>query len=291
MTVTSVAEIMDGRDTSEDTFRNVTEARHTRAFRVVTDDRHDADLDILGAAEVPKNGDVHPDDPIAFCRGRSASQQDNSPYVWRLLCVYSTGREISNNPLDDAAVLVWNTEQYQREFTREINGDGVVNSAGDPFDPPYVIDDARWAVSVRKNVPAVPAAILSYRNAINSGTFVIDGIPVGTRRGKLSTIHIGEWQVRNDVAYRLFSYILQLKDSSEDDWRPRLLDRGLYEIVGGKPQPIKVKGVGDEVGEAVTTPKQLDGSGVAITNPTAATAIFLTKSGNPELDFNVLPMT
>ncbi len=290
MTVTSVVEIAEDRDAEEVSVAGIAEVRYTRGFRIVTNDRHDADLDILGASGTPKDGDVHPDDPIAFIRGRNAVME-HQPFVWRMLCRYSSGREVSNNPLADPAIITWNTEQFQKSFIEDINGNAVLNSAGDPFDPPHIIDNARWAVSVRKNVSGVPAAILSYRNAINSNVFVIQGIPVGIRRGKISAIHIGEVLHRNSVAFVVFSYILQLKDSTEDDWRPRLLDQGLYELVEDVLQPIKVQPPSLEAGEAVTTPKQLDGSGVAIVNPTVLTGVFRTFAGNRELDFSVLPMT
>ena len=285
MTVTSVAEIADGRDTSEVSIAGVAEARHTRVFRIVTNNRHDADLDILGASGVPKDGDVHPDDPIAFIRARNAVMK-HPPFVWEMKCRYSTGREISNNPLADPAIITWNTEQFQKSFIEDTNGNAVLNSAGDPFDPPHIIDDARWAVSVRKNVSGVPPAILSYREAINSNAFTIQSIPVGIRRAKISSIHIGEVQYRNSNPFLVFSYILQLKDSTEDDWRPRLLDQGLYEIDGVDRKPIL-----DKDKEPVTTPKQLDGAGAAVADPTILTAVFGTFPGNRELNFNVLPMT
>ncbi len=294
MTVISVTEIADGRRSESVSTRGGTETRHTKVYRVITDDRNDADLDIVFAPGLPQIGDVHPDDELAFCRNQSPTPGGNkSPFVWNVRVLYSTAFAMQNNPTDDAPRISWSTQQFQTPFIVDIDGVGVVNSAGDPFDPPVQKDDSRWSATTSVNLAVVPSNILLFRLAINSSTFTIDGIPVAAQHGFMYSISIGEQQSRNGFGYRVLSYTIQLKDADEDAWIISIPDMGFNEKTGvGDETKEIVQGGGDDNpndGEPWSSPRQLNGSGVAVAQPTPATMVFIDFDAYPLLDFNSIP--
>lgn len=294
MAVVTVKEIHNGRDAEDITNRDSAETRYTRIFRVVTDDAYDDSTIILGHEDVPKNGDRHDQDELARCRRRVARNESFSKIVWIVTCAYSTALELQSNPLNDAARITWATQQYQAPFIKDRDGKAVTNSAGDPFDPPAEKEDSRWAVTVQKNVTSIPASILAYRNAINSTEFVVDGIPVASQHGLISSINIGEFQYRNAIAYRSFSFTMQLRDSTEGAWVISIADLGLNQIfaIGDETVLERIKiADGDDKNEWHTTPQQLDGSGFAVDNPTSLTVVFRNFNAYNLLDFNVLPLS
>ncbi len=292
MTVQSVTEVNGARSTSTVTTRTGTETRHTRTFRIRTDNRHDADLDILFAAGLPQIGNVHPADPIAFVRNQNAQPGGNkSPFIWEVRILYSTAFEVNTDPTDDSPRVSWSTQQFQTPFIKDRSGNAVVNSAGDPFDPPAEKDDSRWAATLSVNLSVVPSNILLFRNAINSTTFAIDGITIAAQRAFMYAMSIGEVQNRNGVSYRALSYTTQLRDSTEAAWIISIADMGFNQIVSGVKKEILQAGGANNPndGEPFSAPQQLDGSGVAVASPTALTVVFRDFNAYNLLDFNTLP--
>lgn len=304
MTVQTVKEISSGRGSETVSTRGTTETRHTRMFRVITDDPFDADLDILWADEIPQIGDPHPSDGIAFARASVPMQDGQTKLIWTVRVTYSTAFPVSSNPIDDPPAANWATQTYQRPLIRDrATGILVTNAAGDVFVPPFMIDDSRMSVSVRANLSAVPVALLSFRDAVNSAPFTIDGVSVATGYAKISSVSVGEVQNRNSVSYRVFSYSMQIKDSDEVvGWQPVIPNLGLkfiaqegtaetntvfnqkLKFLAGDgsnetvPQMLALNG--DRVGDAL----QPDGR-----SRDPADATFLTFTGYASLNFNALP--
>lgn len=292
MSVVKVREIHNGRDADDVTTRTADERRYTRIFRVTTDDPFDDSTIILDNFGIPKTGATHNRDTRAICRRRRARNESFSKLVWIVTCAYSTSFEIEEDPTSDPPRHTWSTQQYQVAFTKDINGENVVNKAGDPFDPPAEIDDSRLSVNIRQNLSAIPTEILSYRNAINETEFVVDGVTVGAQHGLISNIAIGEVQTRNDTNYRAFSYSIQLRDTEDGPWIVELQNVGFNEIVDGDPtkrEEIKFKTDGKDSGEPFSSPQQLDNDGVAIVNPSISTMILLKFDAYKLLEFNGLP--
>jgi hypothetical protein len=275
VSVVSVDEIWSGRGgdvTTTQSGKSV--VRRTRMFRVVTDTRADDEGDVLTHADVPKDGDQHPDEPLATVRHRSAQNEPFSALVWIVTIGYSTEYEVTENPLNQPAYIEWNTEQFQTIAVKDRYGRAIVNSAGDPFDPPPEKDDSRWTVSVRKNVPGVPSWILAYRDAVNSDPFVVDGVGIAAGAAKIQRIRIGGWEHRNSTAYRVFSFSMHIRES----WRLLLLDQG-FRVKNPDANAQRVQATNDGDEEFPTSPIPLDGSGNALSNPTLTTAVFYPAGG------------
>ena len=294
MAVIYVREIADGRSTTNVSTRGSTETRHVRSFHVKTNSRADAALDVIFANGLPQLGDVHPTDQIAFCRNQNANPVGKSPFVWNVKVTYSTAFPVTNNPLTDPPIITWSTARYQRPFIFDRAGTLVTNTAGDPFDPPAMVDDSRMSVTVRINLAVVPVGILAFRDSVNSSPFTIDNVDVGTARAKMFDVNVGEVQNRNTVAYRQLSYTMQIKDPDEPNgWQPRLANVGFYyktAVVLEGFNRFRDRDGGDSV-----TPGYLamDGSPILDENndfsrdPTDA--IFLTKIAFQTLNYNLLP--
>jgi hypothetical protein len=283
MAVISFKEIHEGREGGVQlSGKRSTVATHTRVFRVKTDSNYDDEVTILEYADCPREGDQHPTNSDAYCKSVRARNESFSKRVWIVSVEYSTEREISITPTAEPAEVTWSTEFYQRPYFQDKDGYGIVNSAGDPYDPPVEGDDARWVATVTKNVDQVPSWLLTYRNAVNSDTFVLDGLPIAAGYAKLMGVSIGKWEKRDVFWYRSVSLTIAVDSNG---WAKQILDAGFREISGSLRVNIQVNG------EDVTAPVPLNGSGVSIAQPTANNVVFRTHNIYPSLPFSVLPLS
>ncbi len=290
MSVITFKEINDGRSGREE-FQpdGTTVFMHARQWRVETDSNSDDDTVILAHGSSPKIGTAHPNHAKAKCIRRNAAPvMVGTKKHWILTAEYSDKWNIAENPLDDPVLTEWSTESYQVVVTEEINGDAIINSAGDPFDPPAEKDDSRWTSVSRKNVTnAVPPWIFAYQDAVNSDTFTIDGKLIAAGEAKLSAIHLSEPQERNAVEYRVLTLTIHYRGEGDDagssgygsgsgsdeiePWDLSLLDAGMRERDGSS----KLRNISNEGdGLPVTAPVPLDGSGQKLDDPTPQNAEF-----------------
>lgn len=276
MAILEARELWQGRDGEDgDKAR-----RYTRVWRVRTDSNFEPPANIYGACGIQR-GDPYPGDPGAWCQRASKRNESFSPKIWQVTFGYSSEKELQPNPLNDPAEITWSDEQFQRPLVKDRNGKKVVNKAGDWFDPPYMIDDSRLVATVVKNVAAVPAFILTYRNVINSDPFNLDGIPVAAGCAKIKAIQVSKWQERNNIRYRTLTMPISL---NADGWKVELLNLGLYQLVGGARKPCVVEG------KCVSNPVPLDINGVQIANPTIDNVVTLEFDAYGQAPFSVLPL-
>jgi len=303
MTVTAVHELWQGRDGdwTED------QRSYTRVFRAETNDKADHAGHIESYIGIPKIGEPFPADHRARCVSVSPRSESHSPYVWLTTCVYrSKGREGSApefDPTDDDTVIRWNTETYQRPCPRAYwtrvrpNGQpnrpdpapstlatAVVNSAGDPFDPPWMVDDCRFGVTVIKNLSNVPAELMGYVNAINDEDVVIDNVNITARRLKVMSISISDWKERNWTEYREVAVGFSVATT---DHVAQIVDQGFREDTGTLRVPERTN-IENADGSQLSAPVLLDGAGRALEDPSYETAVFLEFGVYPEVDFNAL---
>ncbi len=292
-------EINDGRG-GEESYQSdgTTVTTRTKQWRVETTANSTDDETIMSDAAAPLIGTSHPNH--AYCRCVRRSCRPESPGQkkhWIFTAEYSTKwGEINENPLLDPAVTEWSTETFQVPVAKAIDGEPILNSAGDPFDPPAEKDDSRWTSVTRKNVPpTVPQWIFAYQDAVNSDTFTIDGIDIGVGWAKISAIHLSEVQERNEVKYRVLTLTMHYRGEGETvgsgsgsygsgsgsdevyPWELQLLDAGMREIddkgsgASGKMRNIKNPGDGQEV----SAPIKLDGEGHAVFSDNPDDAVYL----------------
>ena len=288
MSVVSVSEINDGRDGGDAAGGDGVSSDITRQFRVITDSVYDAADTVLQACD--NIGVVHPTANWLYVKSRRAKSHDKSKKVWIATLKYSSmGVSAAGgptfSPLASPADVTWNAEYTQENAYVDKDGKAILNSAGDYYEDGVQVDAARWVAHVTKNVPSVPTWIDSYRDAINSDNFWIDGRSVSPYTAKLSSISIGMWNIKNGIWFRQLSMSIKIKSS----WRYSVLDQGLRRIVD--------TGEGDrremclnEDGSPVTRPALLDGSGEQLEDPGPTTAVFNSHYIYPELPFSALPI-
>jgi len=281
-----------------------------RHFWAKTNAKTDDDVTVLAYVSCPVVGDAHPNDADCYCIQRSATNRNDS-YVWDIDCHYSDEFEIKTNPLLDPAKIQWNTEQFQTPVWRDRDGNAIINSAGDPFDPPAEKDDSRWTAVITKNVAAIPAWFFAFQDAVNSSSFTLDGKTIAAGEAKMSGINVSETQERNGVSYRVLTMTMHFRGEGDDagssgygtgggsdefePWELVMLDAGMRELSnvgsgsGGDAELRHIKNPGD--GEPVSSPVPLDGAGEALDSPTPGTAVYLGFEVYFERDFNLLPLT
>lgn len=312
MAVTAWHLINDGRQ-GEESYQSdgTTVTNRTRVWRVDTSVNTDDDYTVMSDAGAVKIGAAHPSHAKCrcirrSCRPESSGQKRN----WIFNAEYSTKWDIDENPLDDPAKTRWSSETFQKPVWETVDGKGIVNSAGDPFDPPAEKDDSRWVSVTTKNVPTyVPTWIFSYQDAVNSDSYTLDGVPIGAGVSKISGIDLGEVQERNEIEYRVLTITIHHRGENEgvgsgsgsygtgsgsDDimpWDLNLLDAGMREIPeegapGGTDGRRNILNTKD--GLPVSSPVPLDGEGRAIEEPTLDNSIYLQFQVYFEKSFSAL---
>jgi hypothetical protein len=233
---------------------------------------------------LPVIGEVHPDDAGAWCTTLQVDPSD--PWKgWTVTAEYSTERELAETPTSDPAEITWGSEQFQKAAITNYAGQAIVNSAGDPFDPPIMIDDSRPYVTVSKNLATVPTWVMTYQDAVNSASFVVDGITVGTGLAKMQNISVSPRQSRNGTSFRTVTFTIHLQ---KQGWLSKVLDAGFREVAyGGELQNIR--NPGDE--ELPAAPVPLDGAGMALTDPSPANAVYRYDTVYETKDFSALPLS
>jgi len=166
--------------------------------------------------------------------------------------------------------------------TYDKDSNAILNSAGDPYETGAEVEASRWVVNIKKNVAYVPDWIDSYRDAINTDTFYVDGRSIAPRTAKVSGLRIGSWQEMNGVWYRPFEMQIKIRST----WVKYILDQGLRVLLADDTRVDAF----DEYGVKATKPVLLDGAGSYLLSPTPATAVFNPHYVYPELPFSYLPL-
>ena len=186
-----------------------------------------------------------------------------------------------SNPLAEPAKHDWSGEQFQRPAVDDIHGDMIGNAAGDPYDPPEMIDDSRLVVRVEKNVAAVPAWVLQYQDAVNSAAFTVDGFSVAQHKAKFQRLQLSRTQVRNGTVFRVLKFELHLR---EYGWRLRPLNQGFRNIEGDAIQ------LPDGTYPTSPVPLLADGTD-RLDPPSLQNANYGDHEVYQSRDFNNLPLT
>ena len=256
---------------------------YVRKFLLRTTTQADGPYAVGSNASLPIIGNAHPEDANAFCV--SLQVENTAPWAgWTVTANYSDERTIDDTPTDDAASISWGSEQFQKPAVFDLSGNLIVNSAGDPFDPPAMMDDSRRVVTVEKNLAVVPTWILDYQDAVNSDAFTVDGVSIGIGKAKMQNVTVSPRQRRNGTIFRTVTFTIHLQ---RDGWLLDILDAGFREKVSGGRRNIKNNGDG----ESPTAPVPLDGNGLPIDDPTPTNCVFLQFAVYKTRAFSSLPLT
>lgn len=206
-----------------------------------------------------------------------------------------------NNPWDEPPYIRLETEDTQAVPDVDRDGLAYLNSATQPFTPPFSLPDGLTGMVIRRNerLPTLEAAVNrveQFNYAVNSVVYL--GRPVGA---VLSKVESAEEVYRGDLRYWVFVYRLRFKKkellpNGQDlwTWQPRILDAGLYRFrkvlgIPLKDQPIVPITRG---GLPISYPVPLDGNGgVAVADANGKiTPVYIRRKHYREEDFNPLTL-
>jgi hypothetical protein len=278
MTVTNLGEDPAGRAA-----RNTKGVRtYSRRWKVSTSLITENEYHVGSATGLPRIGDTHPSDSLAWCV--SLDVQCPNPWKgWTVTAEYSSEFQLSITPTSDPAIITWGTEQFQKpaEYDKDFNA--ITNSAGDSFDPPYMMDDSRRVATIQKNVSGSPIWLLDYQDAVNSDAFNIGDVAILAGQAKMQSVSIGPPERRNNTLFYPLSFTISIQ---RDKWKLEPLDMG-FRYKDGNDRKVIV----NDDGTVPTAPVLLNGAGGVLMNPTSASAVFLSYDIYKTRVFATLPLT
>ena len=256
-------------------------------YRVISDDPNE--LASAVRAVIPLLGTPYPDDFRAYCTKRSGRRIDETRLVWEVTVDYEFKiDEPQSTPLAEPVKFRWASGIYTKAVIKDKDGNAIVNSAGDYFDPPPEIEDVRWTVNIQANLSSIPLAILSYAGAINSDPYTIDGVPVESGKSRIIGLDIGDVQEKDDIKFRTVTMVIEFR---EEGFKLSELDQGYRRKTTDDPPKLVDILIEDEEGgrNRPSAPMLLDGNGEVLSDPTPETAVFMEFDVYPEFDFTTLP--
>lgn len=302
MSVTRVSEVFDQQ--AEFNYSFTPDDSAERNFLVWTNNRSDEAYVIMTSGMVPLIGSPHPTLLLQTARKITPKRLNKSPYMWTLRVEYSdkpVKPPQDPNPLNRPAAITGAARQYSKYTLFDRDGNAILNSAKDPYDP-IEMDDARWIIRVSKNLPynAIP---LLPNNVINQDPFTITQLGI---TGDTETLKLQEQEFSDikfeyvlegiayvGITYRTFSFSLAYR---EEGWVYKTTDRG-YRAKdpsdGTGPYPVTVQEFGSKIWRPVTKPVFLDGSGNTLQSgpddTIVASAIVINNFNNyADYDFSAL---
>lgn len=207
-------------------------------------------------------------DTGSFCQELTGRQKAEDPYLWDVVARYTNRIQrpdinIVENPLLRPAEISYGATSIMRPATFDRNGDAVVNSAGDPFDPPLEVEEHRLTITIVRNQMSYNAlGYLGYYDAVNEDAWF--GFPKEYVKCCRIT---GRRQYENGVYFwpTTYEFMVRLNrdENLTDDggnifkpWDYPVLDRGFWYLDGATKKLIL-----DTFGRPSPTSRLLDGAG------------------------------
>lgn len=292
------------------------EASESLSWLVKTDSARESMATLYAYGGLPAYLTPHPQNPFATLRKlsyRPVEETADGVGAYLVTGEYSSAPLSQDdrdkaipNPLDRPAKITVKSKPVMEAYDKDIEGNAIVNTAGDPPDPPLERPVPRWVFTVTKNVASVPLWFLDYEETVNDADFEIKGVTVLEGCAKLSGITISEDMKENNVDFLQLGFEIEVKKAPpstnvregkepENTFEPKgwttvLLNQGLREKIDEGSGVFSIVNMTDSNGDQLTAPSLLDEDGAKITNP-YETAIFLAWETLESKDFSVLPVT
>lgn len=219
---------------------------YRREFVVEVDSKYDKAQVVLGAPGLPQRYwpyvTLVETDYYALCTRLTASRMaEMSAFHWLVEAEYSTiqgdedkEKEV-DNPLAEPADVSVSFETFREpvtgvpddQYADDENGfagkmvKAIVNSAGEPFDPPAERDAARPILTIARNEAFFNTQLaIAYVNAVNSDMF----FGAKARCARVNGID-GQRQFKSGLKFWRVTYTIGFKPET---WDLQLLDHGSY---------------------------------------------------------------
>lgn len=300
MAILSVKRMRRNRNSSQD----LKTMRAQTCYQVITDDPATSEIQIRRAPGMPRVGDPHPDDLRLTVVNIETGDPDDSGVAWNDVkvkyeaLVNGAAEETVTSPLDLPAEVSWGGRKTQEPIDMDILNNPIVNTVGEPFDPPIVETFTDQEITITKNLATWdPVAMQTYFNAVNQDAFL------GFRPG---TVLMDELKAKRIVTptlvYWAATFVMLVRVAPPDgappemSWARRIKNEGFYCSDGGTPTPKIIRAL-DASNKPVVLPVPLkaDGTRVLVTPgpiPTFSGGIFYinfpTKKPLPFAALNIL---
>lgn len=220
---------------------------------------------IEGLVEIPNVGSVHPNNAAAWCRSVEVAVGKGTATAQ---CNFSEGTPLDEDPTLDTVEVSMDTIAYDQPIWKDINGDALLNSAGDPVKN-LTKEATRRVFKIRTKLAAPPAWLATHEDGVNNATVTIlsQSIPAG--QAKIKRMHVGKEAARNGITF----YPVEVDVHwYTEGFKTEYLDAGLREKINNVMIDI-VSGDGGKVTQEVP----LDGAGRKLDNPAPGTVTVLSK--------------
>ncbi len=297
MAVVSVQEIPENRAGEW----SVSDGRSfQRCFLVQTNSSYDGPNLAISALGINRgdqylpNGNEFEWDLNSYCNKLSASPRED--LWWEVSVEYGpysslfAGGGPTQNPLLMPIDVSWTLRDHEVVADVDIYGNPIVNTAGDPFDPPIIEDDPRPTLTVVRNEAVFNYDIFAqYRRAINSDNFA-GYAPLMSRVVNISPKSVFQqdvgWYTQTTYEFEFNPPFSQY--SNVNGYRRTVLSQGMraISVVSGKKYHVSFRGV------PATEPVMLSQSGAELTTSYPPYwCVFQTKPELPFAVFNFDPQT
>lgn len=214
-------------------------------------------VNIVTSGYIPSLYSIHPDDPFAYCVAVRPSARDDTRTVIDVDIEYSNqipqANQKPDNPLLYPVVRSYRTNPISRPVFKDINGNWVVNSAKQPYQPAYEKVFHNPVYIFKKNYPVfTDTEADTYTGHVNSTTF----LGKAAKYIKCNDIQAEE-QFEN--GYNFWAVTLEF-EYDPFGWTVDLLNQGYNQLVSGKLIACK-----DQYFERVSEPVPLSSAGVQLT--------------------------
>lgn len=252
---------------------------------------------------VPARGSSHGEDTLALVREINVNQMPGGEARdWEVTLTYDTrtpfagfgqgfiipsgAPEYADDPVNEPWKIIYDSDDIEEVIEEDESSPAkdIVNSAGQPFDPPVTRPRALGTLSVERNVNTIDIKAVQqlYLNKVN------DAVWAGEAEATVLCKKIrAEAQYGNGKWYAKVNYFFLI--DREKTWRRKVLDMGRGVVSNGR-----LLVASDEDLRQYTEPVKLDGAG-AILEPPTAKGIYIPQSGGfmfyAEVGFSGLGLT
>lgn len=241
---------------------------YSRKFQALTDDPTDGPVTVVDAFVSVYSIDIGTKynaggtelDEGAYCNSIATDCNSQDGLQWEITVQYgpfdpTKDGEATSNPTEKVPEVSWDSVQFERVVDEDINGEAIVNTAFDGFDPPIIIDDSRPVLKIQRNEALEtfsPAVAYAYRDHVNEfewyggdpKTWKIAGI---TAKREFHAEIGFYWNVSYEFHY------------NPATWTKRILNQGMRELHSGSPRAIK-----DADGTPISVPALLADDGTKL---------------------------
>jgi hypothetical protein len=218
-----------------------------RTFRVltnaVTDGPRTAIVAVgisIGDQYIPSSNSVEWD-LDAYATQITATNEEGDQLGWIVTVEYSwfsaniAGGGAYQNPLAMPIDVSWSFRNQEIVAEYDNNGNAVLNTANDPFDPPLVIDDPRPLLTVVRNEPTYNIPLVyQYRNAVNADSFA------GFDPAMARVIQISGKSAFHQDAGWYWAVTYEFEFNPPLGYQPQVLNMGMRKISQTTNQPVPI---------------------------------------------------